>query len=185
MKENDKSASGKSGVGWLIFFAGLIVALVLGWVVFPNLLYSQKMQPLNFSHTAHQDSSCEDCHYSRPDGTYSGIPRIDKCKECHESPLGQTEDERILVEEYIQKEHEIPWRVYAWQPDNVYFSHAPHTAKGLECVQCHHNVAKEEKLPVFKENRLTGYSLATMKMDVCEKCHAERGGSNSCQVCHK
>jgi hypothetical protein len=185
MKEDKRSASGKSGVGWLIFFAGLIVALLFGWVAFPNLLYSQKAQPMSFSHAAHQDSSCEDCHFSRPDGAYSGIPKIDKCKECHESQLGQTEDERILVEEYIQKEREIPWRTYAWQPDNVYFSHAPHSAKGVECVQCHQDVAKEGKLPVFKENRITGYSIGTMKMDVCEKCHAERGASNSCQICHK
>lgn len=184
MKEENKSASGKSGAGWLIFIAGLIVSLVFGWVVFPKLLYSEKTQPLNFSHVAHQDSTCEDCHFFRPDGTYTGIPKLDKCKECHESQMGQSESERILVEEYIQKEREIPWRVYAWQPDNVYFSHASHK-KDLKCEQCHHDVAREGKLPPVKENRLTGYSLATMQMDVCEKCHAQRGGTNSCQICHK
>lgn len=185
MKDENKSASGKSCMGWVIFFAGFIVALALGWVVFPNLLYSQKAQPINFSHAAHQDSTCEDCHSFRPDGSYTGIPRLDKCKECHESQLGQTEDERILVEEYIQKEREIPWHVYAWQPDNVFFSHAPHKTKGMECTTCHSDRSKEAKLPVYRENRLTGYSKETMNMDVCEKCHAERGVTNSCQICHK
>lgn len=183
MRQEKRDASGKGGMGWVVFFTGFILALIVGWVVFPNLLFSQKNQPMNFSHVAHQDSSCEDCHFFREDGSYSGIPTIEKCKECHESQMGQTEDERILVEEYIQKDREVPWRVYAWQPDNVYFSHAPH--KSLECVQCHTDVSKEQTSPRFKENRITGYSASTMKMESCEKCHAERSGSNNCEVCHK
>lgn len=185
MKESSTSGSGKSGLGWVIFAAGFIAALVAGWVVFPTVLYSQRTQPINFSHVAHQDSSCEDCHFFGPDGSYSGIPRIDKCKECHESQLGQTEDERILVEDYLQKEREIAWYIYAWQPDNVYFSHAPHKAKNVECATCHKNVNNQGKLPPFVENRWTGYSKETMKMDVCEKCHADHNASNSCQICHK
>lgn len=185
MKEETMSASGKGLMGGIIFMAGFVLALVVGWVVFPNLLYSQKVQPMNFSHVAHQDSSCEDCHAFRADGTYTGIPKMEKCKECHESPMGNTEDERKLVEDFIQKGLEIPWRVYSWQPDNVYFSHAPHKAKGVECVQCHRDVAKEKSLPAFKENRLTGYSKETMKMYVCENCHAERSVNNECGLCHK
>ena len=185
MKEENKSTSGKGVMGGIIFFAGFILALIVGWVVFPNLLFSQKLQPMEFSHVSHQDSSCEDCHAFRPDGTYAGIPKIDKCKECHESAMGNTEDERKLVEDYIQKDQEIPWRIYSWQPDNVYFSHAPHKAKGVECVQCHRDVSKEKSLPAYKENRLTGYSSRTMKMIVCEECHAERGVNNECELCHK
>jgi hypothetical protein len=187
MKEQEKSASGEVLKGGVIFFTGLIVALIGGWIVFPNLLFSQKTQPINFSHLVHEEqgSSCEDCHSFRTDGTYTGIPKIEKCKECHESQVGQTEDERILVEEYIEKGKEIPWRIYAWQPDNVYFSHAPHSAKGVDCVECHRSVAKEQKLPVFKENRLTGYSLQTMTMEKCENCHADRGVTNECEMCHK
>lgn len=184
MKEEKSSASGKA-LGFVFFLLGLIIALVVGWVVFPNVLYSQKVQPMNFSHVAHQDNDCETCHYFRPDGSYSGIPNLEKCKECHESALGDTEAERILVEEYVANNREIPWQIYSWQPDNVYFSHAPHKGQGLECVTCHRDVGKEEKLPVFKENRITGYSISTMGMTECEKCHAEKGASNSCEVCHK
>jgi len=185
MKEENKSASGKDVMGGVIFFAGFILALIVGWVVFPNLLYSQKTQPMDFSHASHQDSSCEDCHAFRPDGTFAGIPTTEKCKECHESAMGNTEDERKLIEDFIQKDLEIPWRNYSWQPDNVFFSHAPHKAKGVECVQCHRDVSKEKTLPVYKENRITGYSRETMKMIVCEKCHAERGVNNECGLCHK
>jgi menaquinone reductase, multiheme cytochrome c subunit len=183
MKENKSGGSGNT-LGVIAFFAGLIVSLIVGWVVFPNLLYSQKTQPMNFSHVAHQDTTCEDCHVFRDDGTYGGIPKLAKCKECHESQMGQTKDEQVLVEEYVQKDREIPWHVYAYQPDNVYFSHAAHKGK-VECVQCHRDVGKEKNSPTYFENRLTGYSKQTMKMDVCEKCHAEKGGSNNCEMCHK
>ena len=185
MKDDVKRTSGKGFMGVIPFLAGFVPALIYGWVFFPGLLYSQKPQPINFSHAAHKDSSCQDCHSVREDGTYSGIPRVEKCKECHESQLGQTEDERILVEEYIQGEKEIPWRIYSWQPDNVYFTHAPHTAKGIECVQCHRDVSNEEKNPVHRENRLTGYSRETMGMITCEKCHAKQRANNNCEICHK
>jgi hypothetical protein len=190
MKE-DKKGSGKGWIGGVIFFAGFIPALILGWVVFPNVLFSQKPQPMNFSHVAHQDSTCEDCHALRPDGTYTGIPGLDKCIECHESPMGSTEDERILVEEYIQQNKPIPWKVYSWQPDNVYFSHAPHKGAEMQCTTCHRDVSQETTLPAYYENRLTGYSKetryskGTMQMVDCEKCHAERKVSNECELCHK
>lgn len=185
MEDVKKGASGK-GMGVISFLAGLVLALGLGWGVFPSLLYSKKTQPLNFPHSSHTDLLCEDCHYTREDGTYSGIPGIDNCIQCHEAPMTESEDERVLVEDYIEQGREIPWLVYAWQPDNVYFSHAAHTeSQGLECVRCHRDVMKDETLPVYKENRLTGYSKSTMKMVECEKCHAERGASNACQVCHK
>lgn len=184
MKEEKSSTSGKA-VGTVFFLVGFIGAVVFGWIVFPNLLFSQKAQPINFSHVAHQDTDCEGCHSFRPDGTYSGIPTLDKCIECHETMQGETESERILVEHYIPKNIEIPWKVYAWQPDNVFFSHAPHKGQGLECVTCHRDVTKEEKLPAFRENRITGYSISTMKMTECEECHARKGASNNCEICHK
>ncbi len=182
--EKKTGSSGKA-LGVVLFLLGFIAALVVGWVVFPNLLYSQKTQPINFSHAAHQDNDCESCHALRADGTYTGIPRIEKCKECHESAMGDTEAERILVEDYVAKDKEVPWKVYAWQPDNVFFSHAPHKGKGLECVTCHRKVDDEKTLPVYRENRLTGYSISTMKMVECEECHASKGASNNCEICHK
>jgi menaquinone reductase, multiheme cytochrome c subunit len=183
-EEENKSASGKV-VGGIVFFVGFIGALVIGWVVYPSFLYSEKAQPINFSHVAHQDTTCEDCHAFRPDGTYVGIPKIDKCKECHESQMGKEKSEQILVEEYIQKDREVPWLVYAYQPDNVYFSHAPHQAKGVKCESCHRQVKDEKTVPLYYEDRLSGYSKTTMRMIDCEKCHVEQNGSNNCEICHK
>ncbi len=63
MNEEKTNGSGKRIVGGVIFVAGFIIALIFGWVVFPSLLYSQRPQPMEFSHAAHQDSTCEDCHF--------------------------------------------------------------------------------------------------------------------------
>lgn len=172
-------------VGLASLSVGFILALVVGWVIFPNLLFSEEKQPLNFPHGAHQDTSCEDCHSFREDGTYAGIPGITNCRECHEEMMTDSEDERILVEEYIQQDKEIPWKVYAWQPDNVYFSHIPHVGEKMECIQCHRAVEEEAELPAYRKNRITGYSKSTMKMVECEKCHAAQGASNACHICHK
>lgn len=184
MKEEKNSGSGKA-LGIIFFLLGFIGALAVGWVVFPNVLYSQKAQPINFSHVAHQDNECETCHSFRPDGTYTGVPKLENCIECHETAQGNSESEKTLVEHYIANKIEVPWKIYAWQPDNVFFSHAPHKGQGLKCVSCHRDVSKEEKLPAYKENRITGYSISTMQMTECEECHAQKGASNNCEICHK
>jgi hypothetical protein len=185
MKQEKSSSSGSKALGVVFFLVGFVGALVVGWVVFPNLLFSQKAQPINFSHVAHQSEECDSCHIMHADGTYGGIPKNDRCKECHESAQGSSESEAKLISDYLEKNREVPWRIYSWQPDNVYFSHAPHKGQGLECTRCHMDVSKEEKLPPYRENLITGYSKSTMKMVDCEKCHAEKGASNSCEICHK
>ncbi len=185
MNQQKSSSSANKPLGVIFFLLGFIGALAVGWVVFPNLLYSKKAQPINFSHVAHQSEDCESCHSLRADGTYSGVPRIDRCKECHESAQGSSEAEARLISDYVEKDREVPWKVYAWQPDNVYFSHAPHKGQGLECTRCHRDVSNEEKTPPYRENLITGYSISTMKMVECEKCHALKGASNNCEICHK
>ena len=60
---------------WGPFVAGLAAALALGWWVLPNLMKAEKQQPIAFSHVEHvkkQGMYCEQCHFVRADGTYSG-----------------------------------------------------------------------------------------------------------------
>jgi len=184
MEEKKSNSSGALVVG-IGFLVGLGIALGIGWGVFPSLLFSKEKPEVNFPHAMHMDMSCEDCHYFRDDGSYSGAPGISNCRQCHEEMMTESEDERILVEEYIQQDKEIQWKVYAWQPDNVYFSHNAHVGEDVQCTRCHRDVVDEMQMPVYQENRLTGYSRSTMKMVECEKCHAENGASNACHICHK
>ncbi len=172
--------------GILAFGLGFLLSVVGGWVVFDKLAYSEKEQPIAFSHKVHtedQGLGCDTCHFFREDGSYQGLPTNEQCAGCHAEVVGQTPAEKLYVEEYVQKNKEVPWLNYQYQPDNVLFSHKAH--ESFECTQCHPDVGKADKAPKYYENKLSGYSKDTMKMWKCERCHAENHASNACHVCHK
>ena len=183
---------------------GLAAGLVAGWVALPALLYGRQEQPLTFNHRVHVEAAgmaCEDCHGFAADGSFAGIPAVGSCADCHGEVQGETEAERRLVEEYVSEGREIPWLVYARQPDNVYFSHAPHVRRaGLECRRCHGDHGQSETTPTYQYNRISTYSRNiwgpriagggpnewdSMKMSDCVRCHAERGVRDHCLMCHK
>ena len=211
----DSGSSAENGAGGaiiLFFILGLIASLVVGWVIFPQVLYSQKKQPVDFSHALHNEEvedGCESCHFFREDGTYSGIPKLAQCIDCHEEVNGEDPEEEKFVNEFVAKDREVPWLIYSRQPQNVFFSHAAHVIKGeMDCVTCHGHIGESESLPVYEENRISGYSRDIwgkniagikrnswdrMKMDDCAECHRnENVNQNSvqtlrggCFVCHK
>jgi hypothetical protein len=203
----------KDGAVIILFFIfGLVASMIVGWVVFPTLLYSKKNQPVNFNHALHVnevENGCQSCHFFRKDGTFSGIPTIESCRSCHESVQGETEEEARFVSHYVDKDREVPWLVYSKQPDCVFFSHAAHTVTAnMECVTCHGHIGESDRSPIYEVNRITGYSRNIwgkniagikfntwdrMKMDDCSACHVrenvrqtsiqtEKGG---CFVCHQ
>lgn len=208
--ENKQDRSGAMII--LFFIFGFVASLIVGWVIFPKLLYSQKQQPVAFNHAMHNelvDEGCESCHFFREDGSYSGVPKLAQCIDCHEEVQGESEAEEYFVTEYVQKEREVPWLIYAKQPPCVFFSHVAHVKKGgMDCVTCHGNIGESESLRVYEENRISGYSRDIwgrnisgfkknswdrMKMDDCSECHriekvnqgsvqTEKGG---CFVCHR
>jgi menaquinone reductase, multiheme cytochrome c subunit len=180
--------------------------LIVGWFVFPYMLYERIEQPLQFSHKVHTGDqggmSCTDCHEVKADGRFTGIPPLEKCATCHGSTIGASAQEKLLVDEYVSKNREIPWLVYARQPENVYFSHASHIKLGgIDCKQCHGDHGSTDNLRPYERNRLSGYSrdiwgssisrLARKaswdgkKMDDCIGCHEQRNVSNTCLKCHK
>ncbi len=187
------------------FFVGIVAALVVGWWLFPKALFSEQHQPIHFSHVKHVEDggmACTDCHFFNEDGTFNGIPKNEKCAECHESPMGEDPAELEFINKYLVKGKEVEWLIYQKQPDNVFFSHAVHNMENCGtchadweeadlCVNCHPDVARSESAPAYFENRLTKYSKDTMKMWACEKCHAhpehrdQTRASNACFVCHK
>jgi len=212
LEEKAKGVSDGGGFALLFFIVGLVASLILGWVIFPKLLYSQKRQPFDFNHQLHSelvDEGCESCHFFREDGSYAGVPKLAQCAGCHEDVQGETEDEAIFVNDYVVPGREVPWLVYSRQPDCVFFSHAAHVkAGGMDCKTCHGDVGQSTTLKVYEENRITGYSRDIwgkniaglkkhtwdrMKMDDCSECHVKLGvkqtsvqtGKGACFVCHK
>ena len=94
------TASETGGPIILFFMIGFALSLVVGWVIFPKLLYSQKKQPIDFNHAMHAelvDEGCESCHFFREDGSFSGAPTLGQCLDCHEEVQGDTENEIKFV----------------------------------------------------------------------------------------
>jgi hypothetical protein len=187
------------------FAIGAVLALIFGWAVFPSLLYEKLEQPLQFSHGLHTSDEiglvCGDCHTFDESGRFSGIPAIGSCGICHEEALGDSADERRLVEEFLQTDREVPWLVYARQPDNVRFPHSVHVTLGeIECGRCHGDHGVTTALRPLERNRVSGYSrdiwgrslsrfVSTpeprMKMGDCCACHRESGVDQACLDCHR
>lgn len=212
LEDKAKEISDGGGFAILFFIIGLVASLIVGWVVFPKLLYSQKEQPFDFNHELHNgmvDNGCASCHFFREDGSFAGVPKLAQCRDCHEEVQGGTEDEAIFVNEYVAKNREVPWRIYSEQPPCVFFSHAAHVKMGgMDCVTCHGPIGQSTTLKPYEENRITGYSRDIwgkniaglkhntwdrMKMDDCSECHVNLGvnqtsvqtGKGACFVCHK
>ena len=191
--------------GIIVGLGGVLVGLALGWLVFPAVLYTSDAQPLHFSHKTHTGEqvgmTCDMCHEFGEDGSFKGVPATAKCAECHSSPIGTTEAEKRLVEEFITPGKDIPWKIYSRQPDNAFFPHAPHVTAGqIACAECHGPHGESDQLRPYQENRITGYSRDIwgrniagvnaeawegMKMDRCVECHQRRNRVDGCIICHK
>ncbi len=188
-----------------MFFAGLAGTLLLGWIVFPYLIFRSVDQPLQFSHKTHTGDNiglkCVDCHTYDKDGRFIGIPATKVCRPCHSEPVGTSNEDTRLVTDYVNTGREIPWVVYSRQPENVYFSHATHVRlAGLKCQSCHFGHAYTSNLRPARFSRISGYSLDIfgrtlfnvpstpsrgMSMDDCASCHRAKGVNESCIGCHK
>jgi len=189
----------------IVFAFGLAASLFVGWFVFPRVLYQHRSQPLEFRHKTHADKSgvaeCSECHALRDDGTFAGIPSVEKCAGCHSDHLGTSAAEATLVDAYVKPRVETPWLVYARQPANVWFSHAVHVRRAaLHCEQCHSTYGQSDEVRIYEQNRISGYSrdiwghsisrlrrtqYSGMKMSDCENCHRQRQVEVGCLGCHQ
>jgi menaquinone reductase, multiheme cytochrome c subunit len=187
-----------------VFGVGVMIALLMGWVAFPRVLYTQKHQPLDFLHKTHAEKSgladCSECHTIREDGTFAGLPAVDKCAGCHSERVGESKAEAVLVDTYIKPGQETPWLVYARQPANVWFSHAIHVKRAhLDCAECHSKYGESDTVRLYEVNRISGYSRDIwghsisrlrrashegMKMSDCEDCHQRGNVEVGCLGCH-
>ncbi len=155
-----------------VMFCGLVLIVVI------LVSGGRIQQPLAFNHKIHSenDLECLDCHLYFKDHSSSGRPTLEICSNCHEEPLGESRQEKKLIE-FIESDREIEWQRLFRVPEDVYFSHRRHVVLGgLECKICHGTIG-ESTSPPTKPKQIS--------MKTCMGCHEENEVDNDCIACHR
>lgn len=135
-------------------------------------------QPINFPHNTHVQKlglDCKFCHYYVEKSKYAGVPSVADCMGCHRyvSTVMEKPDIKKLFQ-YYEKGEPIPWLKVHNLPDFVRFTHRMHVNAGVECYECHGDVASMD----------TAQRVAPLSMDWCLNCHRQRNASTECYTCH-
>ena len=157
------------GLGIGASFLILLISLGFG---------SRIEQPISFNHKKHMDQGlgCDTCHRFFKTQTFSGMPDINTCLECHKEPVTKSPEEE-KIREFQKKGTPILWKRIYEQPDHVFFSHRRHVVLGkLECKNCHGGVGQSERPPSRP------WVMMTMKW--CMDCHTKSKVTNDCLACH-
>jgi len=160
------------------FLIGVLVGVVL---LFLCITFSQGFksgQPISFNHKKHveQGLECDTCHPFYKTQSFSGLPKIATCLECHKEPITQNPEEE-KIRQFEREKKEITWRQVYKEPDHVFYSHRRHVVLGkLECNVCHGDM-KESEAPPPKP-------WVDMNMSWCMECHTRSKVTNDCAACH-
>ena len=139
-------------------------------------------QPIAFPHYTHANElgmQCEFCHSEARKSIHAGVPPTQTCVNCHQYVKA---DNPVIMQvmEYHNKGEAIPWKKVHDLPDYVYFAHKRHVKAGVECTECHGQVAEMGK-KVMTQNPDGTYTEAvetvmvresTLQMGWCLDCHA-------------
>jgi hypothetical protein len=155
-------------------------------------------QPIAFSHNIHAGQlgmDCQFCHSVARKSIHSGVPPTQTCVNCHQHikrRVGATEDspEIAKIFEFYDAGEPIPWQKVHDLPDYVHFSHKRHVRAGVDCTECHGQVATMD----------VAVRESTLQMGWCLDCHAShpsieqnygeqadlrRAELKDCWTCHK
>jgi hypothetical protein len=160
------------------FLIGLAIGVLSLFLVLSLGLGSRGEQPISFNHKKHaeQGSGCDTCHRSFKTQTFSGMPGLATCLECHNEPVTKSPQEE-KIRQFQKKGQEIPWRRIYEQPDHVFFSHRRHVVLGKTlCATCHGDIGQSERPPTK--------SWVKMTMNWCMECHTKNKVTNDCLACH-
>ncbi|MEM9175005.1 MAG: cytochrome c3 family protein [Myxococcota bacterium] len=150
------------------------------------------LQPIPFSHKHHAGEfqiECLYCHSGTDKSQAAGVPSVELCMGCHSqfpAEYDQIEGIRILKEYWNQKK-EIEWVQIHRLPEHVQFRHNRHIQAGVECQNCHGDVAAYDKLPLVEDSHI-GYLVPVAKLEMgwCINCHRQNNqqASQDCLKCH-
>ncbi|MBW7874977.1 MAG: cytochrome c3 family protein [Candidatus Cloacimonetes bacterium] len=128
-----------------------------------NMVGYAPEQPIKFSHKLHAGDlgmDCRYCHTAAEKGRHAGVPSTDTCMNCHSVARADMPEIKKL-KEYFDSNEPIPWVRIHKTPDFVYFNHSVHLASGIDCAQCHGDVAGMDVVQRTKP----------LSMGWCLECH--------------
>lgn len=177
--------SGSFKARWPLFMTTLFCVFLLegcrGWWFWTpgdtveNAGYHPE-QPLPFSHEKHageRQIDCQYCHASARKSMSAGVPAVSVCMGCHSVVGTELEPIKKLTEAYESKKP-VEWTKVHDLPDFVRFTHERHVNSGVQCAECHGDVAKMG----------TVSQHAPLQMGWCLSCHVEKNARMECSTCH-
>ena len=133
-------------------------------------------QPVFFRHDIHAGQyqlDCQYCHVNIEVSPKPGIPSMSACAGCHQIVgRGNPEVEKVMTA--WSENRPIEWDEVHYLSPFVHFPHHRHVVAGLDCAECHGDVARMPQV----------YQFASLKMGWCLNCHEQRQVSTDCTMCH-
>ena len=151
-------------VGLVLLVGGLVgLAYALQSSPYMTRAWTEREQPIQFSHERHVAGNgidCRYCHTSVETSASAGIPPTKTCMNCHSQIFA---DSPFLepVRASFRTDRSIEWTRVHDLPDFVYFNHSIHLAKGVGCSTCHGRV---DRMPLVSQ-------VQTLQMSWCLDCH--------------
>lgn len=180
----------------LIIFTVIAVFAITYYVSYAerNGIGYEPEQPIKYSHKLHAGEmkiDCKYCHTGVEVSRAANIPSVDVCMNCH-NVARKDKTEIMKLSNYYESNLPLTWKRIHKIPDFAYFSHAAHVGKGIDCVNCHGDVAQMEV--VAQVNSFT--------MGACLDCHRNpakkiagydtlinsfniKKGPEYCSACHR
>lgn len=177
MKEKYSIIPGKyiSVIAFIILI--LLVTMLLVYIFYYRNRIGPE-QPIHFSHRVHVNDkhiSCVMCHDGVLNTAQADVPPLQTCMLCHDRIIVQHPEIQKLHEHYYQN-HPVAWqKVSDNLPDFVFFNHAVHVSKKIDCGACHGNVKEMDRVE----------EVHRFKMGFCIQCHQGNKASTDCYVCHR
>jgi hypothetical protein len=172
---------GALGFGWRSALVALVLVLLGLLILYANYWYFPHRigpaQPVAFSHRVHVTTkkiSCVLCHDQALYTANAGVPALATCMLCHARIIVSHPQVVRLRDHYFRGEPLLWERVYNL-PDFVYFQHASHIRRSVDCSRCHGNVAQMDRIELAQP----------LTMGFCIECHRENKATADCFTCHR
>ncbi|MCX7999350.1 MAG: cytochrome c family protein [Leptospiraceae bacterium] len=136
-------------------------------------------QPIPYNHKLHAGDlkiDCRYCHVAVDKSAHATVPSSATCMNCH-GVLGAASNHPDVkkMKRWYEEKKPIKWVKIHDQPDFVFFNHAAHIKRGVDCSKCHGMIPEMEKV----------MQVESLNMGFCVNCHRENNAPNDCSTCHR